>query len=74
LIFTSLIWPAFSAASFSRTGLTIRHGPHHGAHTSTRTGVLDISTTSAKSLSPAWTIQGNGWPHLPQTGLPSAVA
>src|SRR4051794_4216395 len=38
LTLTSLMLPAFSVASCSSTGLTIRQGPHHGAQISTSTG------------------------------------
>lgn len=47
LILASLICPARSVASCSRAGDTIRHGPHHGAHRSTRTGTGESSTTAA---------------------------
>ena len=50
-------------------GLTIRHGPHHGAHMSTTTGTDAASATSAKVSSPASTIQGSGWWQLPQRGV-----
>jgi hypothetical protein len=33
------IFPAYSAANSSITGVIIRHGPHHGAQNSTRTGI-----------------------------------
>src|SRR5918992_275157 len=37
--------PLCSSAISSRTGLTILQGPHHSAQKSTRTGVLDLSTS-----------------------------
>src|SRR3954453_21306479 len=40
-----------SAAISSRTGPTTRHGPHHGAQKSTRTGVSDSRTSAWKLLS-----------------------
>ena len=57
---TSLTRPAYSRAICSSAGLTIRHGPHQGAHRSTSTGILEPSTTSAKSSSPASAIHGSG--------------
>src|SRR5690242_13425262 len=74
LTLTSLRLPASSPASFSRAGLTIRQGPHHGAHTSTSTGRLDSSTTSWKSSSFASTIQRSGVLHFPQRGMPLPAA
>jgi hypothetical protein len=38
LTFTSFTRPASSAATCTSAGLTMRHGPHHGAHRSTMTG------------------------------------
>ncbi|KZO58414.1 hypothetical protein M3E00_05255 [Dietzia cinnamea] len=55
------------------TGPARRHGPHHGAHTSTSTGMLDSSTTAWKSASFASTTQGSGVLHFPQRGVPSAT-
>src|SRR4029079_19268354 len=74
LTLTSLSLPASSPASFSRAGLTIRQGPHHGAHTSTSTGRPHSSTTAWNSSSAASTTQRSGVPHLPQRGMPSATA
>lgn len=48
---TALIFPAYSFASSSMSGAIIRHGPHHGAQKSTRTGIGDLSTTSSKVAS-----------------------
>ena len=45
-------WPAASAASFSSTGESCLHGPHHSAHRSMITGVVrERSTTSALKVS-----------------------
>src|SRR5437763_15482653 len=74
LTLTSFTRPANVRARFSRTGLTIRHGPHHGAHRSTMTGSFDRSATSAKSPSPASTTQGNASWQLAQRGVPVAAA
>jgi hypothetical protein len=60
LTLTSLTRPAYSFASRSSAGLTMRHGPHHGAQRSTRTGIDAASTISPKSSSPASTTHGNG--------------
>src|SRR3954452_2333484 len=40
LTFTSFSRPASSPANCSSTGLTIRQGPHQGAHMSTSTGIV----------------------------------
>src|SRR6478752_3493076 len=74
LTLTSLSLPASSPASFSRAGLTIRQGPHHGAHTSTSTGRLASSTTAWNSSSFASTTHGSGVLHFPQRGIPLATA
>ena len=63
--------PAISFASSSTTGATIRHGPHHAAHMSSRTGSGERSTSAANVASvtvtgPLWT--GNGVLHRPHTG------
>ena len=52
----------------------MRHGPHHGAHRSTTTGMDAASATSANVSSPASAIQGSGWWQLPQRGIPAAAA
>ena len=45
-------WPAASAASFSSTGESCLHGPHHSAHRSMITGVVrERSTTSVLKVS-----------------------
>jgi hypothetical protein len=61
LTLTSFIRPANSPASCSSAGLTIRHGPHHGAQMSTSTGMVAASTTDGKSASVAFTTQRSGW-------------
>src|SRR5258708_40187762 len=50
LTLPTLTWPANWSAILSTIGVSARHGPHHGAQKSTRTGVLD-STTSFFQLS-----------------------
>ncbi len=74
LTFTSFRRPAMSVATCASAGLTIRHGPHQGAHRSTTTGTDVRSATSAKVSSPASTIQGRGLWQLPQRGIPAAAA
>src|SRR5580700_6138852 len=74
LTFTSLRRPAMSVATCASAGLTMRHGPHQGAHRSTTTGTDARSATSAKVSSPASTIQGSGLWQLPQRGTPEAAA
>src|SRR5689334_588785 len=44
-IFTTLRRLLYSPASCSTTGPIVRHGPHHGAQKSIRTGVLACSTS-----------------------------
>lgn len=39
-----LSFPAYSLANLSMTGWIMRHGPHHGAQNSTKTGESDAST------------------------------
>src|ERR1043165_265375 len=43
-----LTLPSYSAASSSRMGATILHGPHHSAQKSTNTGTGDFKTSSPK--------------------------
>ena len=74
LTFTSFRRPAMSVATCASAGLTMRHGPHQGAHRSTTTGTDARSATSAKVSSPASTIQGSGLWQWPQCGTPEAVA
>ena len=47
----NLSLPAYSFASSSMTGWIIRHGPHHGAQNSTRTGISDSTTSDFHVLS-----------------------
>src|SRR4051812_6942465 len=49
-----------SLAISSRTGATTRHGPHHGAQKSTRTGVSDSSTSAWKVVSVTWLMSAIG--------------
>jgi len=72
--FTSFSSPARSRASCSSAGLTIRHGPHHGAHRSTSTGTFERSATSSKVTSSASAIQGSGSWHCAHVGVPLALA
>src|SRR5271170_6255985 len=74
LTFTSFRRPARSVATCASAGLTIRHGPHQGAHRSTTTGTDARSATSAKVFSPASTTQGSALWQLPQLGIPEAAA
>src|SRR5262245_34545086 len=74
LTLTSLTSPARSVATCSSAGLTIRHGPHQGAHRSTSTGTAACSATSAKVSSPASAIHGSGLWQMPQRGVPEAAA
>jgi hypothetical protein len=50
-ILTILSLPDSSASSWSSTGATARHGPHHGAQKSTSTGTPDSSTSALKLAS-----------------------
>src|SRR5215469_145255 len=43
--FTNFALPACEEATFSTTGPSILHGPHHGAQKSTSTGWLEPSTS-----------------------------
>src|SRR5688572_32642726 len=71
--FTSFNCPANSPASCSSAGLTIWHGTHQGAHTSTSTGMVAASATEADSVSVELTTQGSGVWHFPQRGTPRAT-
>src|SRR3990167_1294826 len=51
LTFATLSLPFKSFAISSTIGLIIRHGPHHSAQKSTKTGKLDLSTSASKFLS-----------------------
>ena len=59
LTFTSLTRPVRSLATWARAGLTMRHGPHHGAHRSTTTGSGAASATSANVSSSASASHGS---------------
>ena len=41
--------PSYSCASFSRTGPSIRHGPHHAAQKSTTTGTVEDRSMISRS-------------------------
>src|SRR5688572_5020207 len=56
--FTTRILSPCSFATSSRTGPTIRHGPHHVAQKSTRTGVSDFRTSCSK----LWSVTTCGFP------------
>src|SRR5215211_5238405 len=49
--FTTSTTPSYFAASFSISGATIRHGPHHSAQKSTTTGFVLWSTSVSKVAS-----------------------
>src|SRR5882724_1498479 len=82
--FAILYLPPDSAASWSRTGATIRHGPHHSAHASTNTGRDEEAATTSFANVASVTIcgfpsvvavaSGSFVPHLPQTGCLSSDA
>ena len=57
---TSLSCPARSVASCSSAGLTIRHGPHQGAHRSTSTGT-EVSGDFGEVRVAAAAIHGSHW-------------
>ena len=62
--------PFSSEASCSSTGVSIRQGPHHGAHMSTRIGRVDDSTSVLKFESVIVTgcpLAGRSALQLPQT-------
>ena len=64
--------PAASLASFSRTGLSCLHGPHHSAHKSRITGTdRDRSTTSTLKVSSVTSIT---FPPGEPSGPPERVA
>src|SRR4029077_3971508 len=52
--------PSYLAASFSISGATILHGPHHAAQKSTTTGRSDLRTSSSKFASVATLISAIG--------------
>src|SRR4029079_15564611 len=53
-------------------GLTMRHGPHHGAQRSITT-VGEAFASISKVDSSASTTHGSGLPHVPQCGAPRAL-
>src|SRR5438128_9923797 len=78
--FAILYLPPDSAASWSSTGAIIRHGPHHSAHASTKTGSEEEASTTSFANVASVTIRGfpsaaapevgpgSFAPHLPHTG------
>src|SRR4051812_37376998 len=50
-IFKKVILSPCAVASSSRMGATWRHGPHHSAQKSTRTGLSDLRTCASNSAS-----------------------
>jgi hypothetical protein len=73
--------PAICEANWSITGPIIRHGPHHGAHRSRRTGTFERSTSFWKFASVTVTAAPLRWAlvdrrvlHRPHTGTwPSSI-
>src|SRR5687767_2374762 len=51
LTFATVTWSPLSAASSSRNGAIILHGPHHSAQKSTTTGRSDFSTSASNEES-----------------------
>src|SRR5690606_30234560 len=51
LTLATITWSPFSAASSSRNGAIILHGPHHSAQKSTTTGTGDLSTSASNESS-----------------------
>src|SRR3954447_11003161 len=72
LSFTTFRRPGMPRATRSTIGETIRHGPHHGAQKSTRTGIVAWIAASNVSRS-ASRIQGSGLWQCPHRGTPSAA-
>src|SRR3954471_11578930 len=67
---TTFSSPAWSRARRSTAGETMRHGAHHGAQKSTKTGT-DATISESKLPASASTIHGSGvWQTL-QRGTPS---
>ena len=50
-IFRKVILSPCAVAISSRIGATWRHGPHHSAQKSTRTGLSDLRTCASNSAS-----------------------
>lgn len=74
LTLATFSWPGYFAAIRSTAGETMRHGPHHGAHRSTRTGTFACRTTLSNVPSVASVSHGNAALQEAHTGLPLAVA
>src|SRR5918994_2410614 len=72
LTLTTLTRPACWRANASSIGLTMRHGPHHGAHRS-RTTVGDAFVSASNVSWSASTTHASGLPHVPQCGAPLAL-
>src|SRR6185436_16218305 len=49
--FTTEALAEYCSATASIAGASMRHGPHHSAQKSTRTGFSDLSTSLSKELS-----------------------
>src|SRR4051812_21158688 len=62
--------PASSTASRSTAGETIRHGPHHGAQKSMRTGI-EARISSSNVADVASTAHGSALWQFPHRGMPS---
>ena len=69
LTFTTFSRPAYSVESYSRTGATMRQGPHQGAHKSRITN-WDASSAPAIVESSAGTNHGMSALHFAHLGLP----
>src|SRR4051812_12949269 len=50
---STIAFPATSLANASTSGAVMRHGPHHGAQKSTRTGTFAPLVISEKASAPA---------------------
>jgi hypothetical protein len=61
LTFATIQRPAPSRATFSSSGATILHGPHHGAQKSTSTGTAALPVNAANSLIES-TVTGSAGP------------
>src|SRR3954449_5662351 len=70
---TTFSSPGRLRACASTAGETIRHGPHHGAQKSTRTGT-DATISSSKPAASVSTIHGRTVLHTLQRGTPADVA
>src|SRR5690349_21133978 len=56
LSLTIFTLPWSSVDNSSRTGAIARHGPHHSAQKSTRTGTLELRTSWLKLASETWSV------------------